>query len=272
MSLVFCDNKIYLNKKLITSNVDNRLILCNEIKNIRGVVPRITRLDLSYNYVSDLTELDVGVELEYFIVRANSVQNIEDFNVGNLKKLDISENKIRSIIKLDIKNLQKLNISRNVLMDINGFNCKQLNSLNLRDNRISDISGFYPKMLNTLDLQSNRINDISNFALCDNLEYLDLSFNEISEVNDFNTRNLLSLNLSYNIIKNIDKFDTGIIRSLDLQHNNIRDVTHFVLNDALHFIDLSENLMYDINNLRDVIECQKEHQQYLYNKVKSARK
>lgn len=93
--------------------------------------------------------------------------------------------------------------------------------------RISDIEGLNTlSQLQILDLSHNQIKESENLDLLINLEELDLSFNNISQIKGLeNLNQLKKLNISYNRVYEIDGLDTLInLEYLNLKTNQVREI------------------------------------------------
>ena len=158
------------------------------------------------------------------------VNMIEDINIlekvkfPNLKCIDLYFNKIKDISVLEkakFENLEKLRLSENEIgnIDILERCCfKKLKELYLKetnkDSEISEISLFYNfQKLEILDLSYCNLSDIVNISeneprsKHDNLIKLDLSSNQLEDVNFLTNLNLIEL------------------KELNLESNNISDIS-----------------------------------------------
>jgi small GTP-binding protein domain len=196
----------------------------------------------------------------------------------NLKYLDLFGNSI-SIIPdwfYEFKNLENLSLKSNSFkqLPIIIFTIENLNSLNLSDNQINKITDHYFSSLmgiEKVDLSYNHISFISNDRIsyskcrnlnlkgnklenfpipvsdCHNLEKLDLSENNISEIDDDvfeNLENLVELNLSFN---NLTYLPTSIgklkkLKRLILSGNKINHLPKEFENlVSLEYLDFDNN-------------------------------
>ncbi|CAL6082007.1 T9SS_type A sorting domain-containing protein [Hexamita inflata] len=157
------------------------------------------------------------------------VQN--DSDVENLmfaEKLDVVSLSIQEIYdnyqhqQLDFQsvpmNITELHINKCRLSNIQGIQqMQQIKVLNLSDNLISDISNL-SKMRNIVQLNLARNNISSIIPLLDiyplqkNLTYLDVSFNEIIDIDSLKQQNQLEyLNIRSNCISNINIYNCQTI-------------------------------------------------------------
>lgn len=110
-------------------------------------------------------------------------------------------------------NFGKMKLGNNILTNLKKINFDNLEILNLENNDIDDISCFNNwklERLKELNLSDNNINDISVIKeinnLCCNIEKIDLSNNQISNINSLDNEK---------IINNLN------IKEINLRHNKI---------------------------------------------------
>lgn len=211
-SLILSGNTIKDLEPLSLMNLDNlrELILNrNMIKNIDPLekvkIDNLEILDLCVNMIEDINVL-------------------EKLKFPNLKCIDLYFNKIKDISVLEkakFENLEKLRLSENEIGNIDILercNFKKLKELYLKetnkDSEISEISLFYNfQKLEILDLSYCNLSDIVNISeneprsKHDNLIKLDLSSNQLEDVNFLTNLNLIEL------------------KELNLESNNISDIS-----------------------------------------------
>ncbi|WP_313139186.1 COR domain-containing protein [Myroides sp.] len=197
---------------------------------------------------------------------------------NNLKYLDLFGNTINIIPDwfYEFKNLENLSLKNNSFKDlpIIVFTIENLNCFNISENQISKITDHYFKNLmhiEKVDLSYNQISYISNDKItfskctnlnlkgnkleefpiaikdCNSLEKLDLSENNIFQINDdiFNDlENLVELNLSFN---NLTYLPTSIgklkkLKRLILSGNKINHLpVEFENLNSLEYLDFDNN-------------------------------
>lgn len=172
---------------------------------------------------------------------------------------------------LEIKNLDIENKGINKLPDYFSIFLKESNieSLSLKANAIEEIPwNFFIKdcyKLKKLNLSHNKISKIPEDFIIDNLEILDLSFNNISclpfnhlhrhwarslllsnnkfegnfEYDSFISPALKKLDLSYNQLKNFYVRDKGVLTTLKINNNSITEKLHPDLKKVLERSDSS---------------------------------
>lgn len=118
-------------------------------------LPVLKNLELSNNYLKDVSAL-------------NSIKSLET--------LDLNTNNIEDINSIkDIKRLGYLDLSKNKIVDLTGINrLTQLTTLKLNGNRIKDVTNLSNlTSLTTVDLSYNKIEDISTIETLSSMYNLD---------------------------------------------------------------------------------------------------
>lgn len=110
-----------------------------------------------------------------------------------------------------------------------------------------------PETVDSMDLSTIGIRElIPELALFENLEYLNLSDNRLSEIPEilFKLPKLKTLILSYNLIDEVDFINNSNIRYLDLSHNRITHSKTSGTFQNLKFINLSHNNLIKMPNFQ----------------------
>ena len=191
----------------------------------------LTKLDLSFNSLTDISHLS---------------------GLTNLKQLNLRNNSISDISALSgMTKLETLYLMQNSISDISALSgMTQLKNLSLAANSISNISVLSNKTnLRELFLGGNSISDISALSGLTNLVNLSLGSNSISDISHLSgLTNLTSLSLGRNSISDVSHLKTlTSLTSLYLGHNNISDISELSTLTNLYVLSLSGN-----ENLSDV--------------------
>ena len=232
-------------------------------------------LNLSNNFIEDITPLEKLVELEdlnltnnkikdpkslakltklrQLVLRKNLMNNLDFLNDLKVESLDISMN---SVLKdyipnnLKLENLRSLNLSGIGLDNISFLkNAGKLERLVAEENAIKDLTPLAElKTLRTLYLDRNNISDITALKDLASLEELLLYKNNIENVAALKDKKYLyRLMLNDNLgLKNIDALkDVPNISSLDISNTSVTDIS--VLKDAkyLYYIALKDTKISD---------------------------
>ena len=206
----------------------------------------------------------------------------KEFN-DNLDELDlISENIDNNNLFLSspikFNNLIKLNLSQNKIKDLSFLKGKfhNLKFLIVEENNIKNLDVIENNTLEELEflsLHGNFFNNMNSFTQKNwtNLNYLSLSKNNITDISDLfkvNLPNLNVLNLSNNKIDNIDclqELNLPELRELFLNNNKIEKIYDIKDFSNLEILNLSYNLISDINYLKDSKFKKKIKELYLSN-------
>mgnify|MGYP001008953783 FL=1 len=235
----------------------------------------LKNLNLSNNFIEDITPLEKLVELEdlnltnnkikdpkslakltklrQLVLRKNLMNNLDFLNDLKVESLDISMN---SVLKdyipnnLKLENLRSLNLSGIGLDNISFLkNAGKLESLVAEENAIKDLTPLAElKSLRTLYLDRNNISDITALKDLVNLEELLLYKNNIENVDALKDKKYLyRLMLNDNLgLKNIDALkDVPNISSIDISNTSVTDIS--ALKDAkyLYYIALKDTKISD---------------------------
>lgn len=200
-----------------------------------------------------------------FSIPNNMVTTLDGINeIGEVSNINLSNNKLTSIKGIeDIENLETLNISNNP--DIEDYS--PLNKLfekneyqtyeeitkdweNAPSEEDMDIKYYYRDQNEYLDVSYNNISDISLFNNID-VYNLNLAGNKISDLSKFNNENIMEVNLSYNEdLKGLENLKS--VRGLNLSNTKLTDIS--VLRDfqQLRWVNLANNDVKDITPLNKI--------------------
>lgn len=237
---------------------------------------KLLKLDLSNNEIviveaGSFKSLKILQEIhlyENFILDIDSTM----FNRNPLKILDLANNQLTKFYfqTLSVNHLNKIDLSDNFLVEIDPLlsgekmllNNNNLTSLILlspfnkeveaSNNQLSSI--YFSTLVEKLKLSSNNLTDIRNLTNLTNLTVLDLSFNNISSINE-NSFSLLQ-NLEQLILANTNlspfHFSTfshqKLLKKFDISYNNLNVI------DFDDFISMQklEELYIDGNDLKEI--------------------
>ncbi|CAH0383315.1 unnamed protein product [Bemisia tabaci] len=254
----------------------------NALQKVTDIPPGLTKLDLSYNQISEITPLNSWPSMNALLYLNLSHNNLQDFLVGGsfsnlltLRFLDLSFNQmsippVESIAELS--SMQGLDLQGNIISELGPKSFgKQgvLSNLNLANNEISIISvGAFEGLiqLTHLNLSSNKLSSVPNGAFFSlvALQTLDLSYNEIETLdNKTNSlfEDLLSLeniHLSHNKISYISRktfpsipYTKFKIKRVDLSYNTIPVMTTDMKfgTSTIISLNLSHNIINEITPL-----------------------
>ncbi len=146
----------------------------------------LEHLDLSYNKISKIENLNQLVNLTRLFINHNEIGKIEGLEqLCKLKSLHIRSNQIKKIRGLEkLKNLEILDCSSNQIFEIEDIgNLHKLKILSLNSNQIVKIKNITKlQKLQRLNLSLNQIKNIIKLQKLTNLQYLNLSQNPIQDI------------------------------------------------------------------------------------------
>jgi hypothetical protein len=171
------------------TNLRNLYLADNEISDITSLsnlvslgphhfysIPPAEDLDLSHNWISDISPLSKLTGLEWVVLDDNNISDISPLaNLTNLTKVSLSDNQIRDISPLaSLTNLVMLHLANNHIDDITPLS--NLVGLGTQEWEACVLYSLH------LDLGSNQITDIAPLSNLTALKRLGLSNNQISDI------------------------------------------------------------------------------------------
>ena len=222
-------NRNKITNIVIPSSVRKLELEGNNITNI-DLPEEIELVNLNYNY--KITNLHVPNSVKYLNASRNKISNITLPN--GIKGVDLSENKLTNI---DLpEGVEWVNLSDNKLTSL--VISSSVKTLYARHNNISnDI--VVPNRVEILSLNDNKISKIILSESSEYLKEVNLSENNISNIDLNNSINIKSLNLSSNPLQSIDVTKLLNLQGLSLWETKIKDNIDFKNNVNLKSISLS---------------------------------
>jgi len=215
-------------------------------------------IDLSNNILEVISSkaLDGLTQLRTLLLNNNKIAEIETNALNDLvslEDLNLNNNQLTSIDAdtfNPMQNIINLDLAYNHIRDMDWDKLRLSNMvyLNAKWNQIKQLSQCD---LNATIFTSScpNLTKITPFADLLSLETLDLSQNEISEINPYDfffMRSLTFLNMSYNQLKRLNEdifTQNGALINLQLDHNEIRHVEKHSLDPLvnLQILNLNNN-------------------------------
>ncbi|GMM36938.1 type 1 protein phosphatase-activating protein [Saccharomycopsis crataegensis] len=183
------DVKHYNAEKLVELDLyDNRI---DHISSHINELVNLTTLDLSFNKIKNIKNLDNLVKLENLYLIQNKISDIKNLStLQNLKNLELGGNRIQTISAelLTLPSIEKLWLGKNRITKL-----ENLDKL---------------KNLKILSIQSNRISKIEGLEHCENLEEFYISHNNLTKLEglDKNVK-LTTIDITGNKIQKLENLD-----------------------------------------------------------------
>ncbi|KAK6292978.1 hypothetical protein J4Q44_G00364790 [Coregonus suidteri] len=251
--------------------------LCSksEISSVpRDLPDNIEELHLTHNHIQTLQDdsLSRYIFLRTLSCAENRLETVGSkffHNSPHLESLNLAANKLHvgyqqtSMALLTLSGLRVLDLSENQLTDDMASvllqNMTSLEYLNLSRNllqRLDESSFSDLHQLRELDLQRNMLFEIVGaFDHLHKLQKLNLAFNYLPCLVDFNMTQLVVLNASHNVIEwfiaNQDLQETFQLETLDLTDNNLLFFPFLPTQSRLRNLYLSQNMLSFYEHLAD---------------------
>ena len=211
----------------------------NKIKAITtdfNVFPHLRVLDLSYNNVRIIENLDIPT-LEVLFLTENKITKIQNLDkLPNLKQLELGSNRIRKIENLEnLPHLEDLWLGKNKISKLEGIDVHtKLRRLSLQANRLTEVTAEALKhntSLTDLHLSENGIRQMKNFSHLKKLRLIDFCFNPITEINEVDELPVLeefwctdARIANWKEVEKLEKMTT--LRTVYLERNPVEDARY----------------------------------------------
>ncbi|KAI8910267.1 hypothetical protein EDD86DRAFT_204958 [Gorgonomyces haynaldii] len=179
-------------------------------------------------------------------------------NIDELDEVNVDGQGIKRIPKGfgQLKNAKFLSMEKNEIADTRNLKeLAHLQGLNLNKNMITDLDLTELFRLKTLSIAGNNVHNLK--GLSENLAFIDASMNHLTDLSGLTT----AAGLQVAIFRNAGLLDVSGLRStlkllyLDLSENKLADdaLDHIRAARLLQYLDVSENLIYNIPDLRNTM-------------------
>ena len=215
----------------------------------------VTRLELGFNSISDVSPLGGLISLIYLDLHGNSISDVSPLGgLTSLTYLDLSRNSIMEVTALGgLASLTYLDLSGNSISNATALGgITSLTTLWLADNMIRDVMPVGSlTSLTRLDLAGNSIMDVMALGSLTSLTALYLNRNSISDVSPLGgLASLTHLELHGNSISDVSPLG-GLtsLTTLDLSRNSIMEVTALGGLTSLTALYLNRNSISNVTAL-----------------------
>ncbi|KAH7347517.1 leucine-rich repeat-containing protein [Plectosphaerella cucumerina] len=196
----------------------------NALRHLDGIPTSVRQLKMTNNLLTELTSWD---------------------HLYNLQYIDVSNNELESLTALGgLVHLRSVKADNNRLTSLDGLKFHDgLLTLRARDNKIEALDFEDNKLdrLVELDLASNQIEDVSHLGRLKSLEVVKLQRNKLTAFNpETPLERLRHLDLSDNEIADLDISTMPALRLLHADRNKLSKITGFVRARHLDSVSLRE--------------------------------
>lgn len=187
---------------------DNRI---NHISSNIGGKTNLKSLDLSFNKIKNIKNLDKLINLESLYLIQNKIREIKNLeNNKKLKVLELGGNKIEEISETmnSLIDLKEIWLGKNKITQLKNFNhLTNLTVISIQSNNITKIEGLENlENLEEFYISHNKIETIEGLENNKNLQILDVSANKITKLDNLNhLTKLTDFWCSYNKVDNFDE-------------------------------------------------------------------
>ena len=261
LSTFFCSAQYTLipdpnfEKALIDLGIDNGI---SDGKVLTSSITGITRLEIRYENISNLTGIEDFSNLEVLVCNNNNLINLDFSKNTKLNYLNCSSNQLNSLNILNNLALKDLNCNQNNLSSLDISNNLALTSLGCSYNQLQNLNTSTNPNLNSLYCTFNQLTnlDISNNInlstfVCYNNQLTNLDISKNPDINLFSCGNnqITSLDISKNKKLNSFQCNNNNLVSLNLKNgiNNLMLVVDLTFNSSLSCIQV-DNAAYSNTN------------------------
>ncbi|KAG6043096.1 hypothetical protein E4U17_001101 [Claviceps sp. LM77 group G4] len=195
----------------------------NLISHMRGLddLKRLTCLDLSFNKIKHIKNIDHLTELKDLFLVANKISRIEGLDAcEKLTSLELGSNRIRELKNLgNLKNLEELWVAKNKITELTGLGgLPKIRLLSIQSNRIRDLSPLREiPGLEELYISHNMLESLEGIQDNVGLKIVDISNNQVKGLKGLeDLANLEELWASYNQIGDFNEVETVLRNKNDL--------------------------------------------------------
>ncbi|KAI5095755.1 leucine-rich repeat-containing protein 23 [Silurus meridionalis] len=151
-------------------------------------------LDISSNYLTDLSPLATLTELLWIKADSNQVQSLQEQSFDQLSYLQwfsLMSNRLSDIKGLGVPALESLNLTDNSIQTLSGLDCNKLTNLitlELRGNHLETTDGIFLPNLRRLYLANNKIKRLEGLDKLEHLTILQLRDNQLESLDGISPR------------------------------------------------------------------------------------
>lgn len=190
---------------------------------------RVRILDASSNRISSIN-INTARNLGRLNLANNKISTIDLTNQRNLRFIDLSDNSLTDISFITNEYLTDVRLSRNYLESVRFRSIQMLEKVDLSSNFLRSV--YLGEVFNLIDLNlsNNLLTSLQNVSQLHSLRYLDLSFNQLADVESHTFQNLDNLEVLNLKSSGIQKILVGMfehqvnLQQLDISYNSLNTI------------------------------------------------
>ncbi|MGX7112764.1 pneumococcal-type histidine triad protein [Gemella cuniculi] len=227
------------------SNLESLNLDNNNISDISALknLSKLKAVSLENNKLTKLDALNGKKDLTRLFLSNNSNLELSTLNVESLEELTVNNSNIRdlSVIK-NLPNLKTLVANDNKINTLKHLNdTNKLETLQVNNNLIENLN-IENNSLKSLEIKNNKLENLEGIDKISQLENLDASKNNISNLPKAKQNSLINLNLSDNKITSLDGINNfSTLKYLSIANNYISSLKLNEKNKTLEYLDISRN-------------------------------
>lgn len=219
---------------------------------------RIERLSLTNNKISDVNIVD-QYNLYYLNLAGNQISEIDISTAYSLQWLDVSQNPEMSDLSLgpissSARSKIELHANGNNFSSVNLTDPTRFEALNLSNSlKVSTLDFSEFSNLNSLNISHNPSVTAVTLPETNDLQYLNVDYCQVSELNISHLNNLQTLNAEGNQLTSIDISNNPNLSGISLENNRLTtfDISNNLEIDYLH---LDNNNLTHLNTVEFVVD------------------
>ncbi len=210
-----------------------------------GAIMNVINLDVSNQFISDLSGIEHFAALQTLNVSGNNLTNLNLNGLSQLIHLYANDNMLNVLDLNNVQSLQYVQADNNNLFQVNIQSLSALVELSVNNNNLSMLEVFSNMNLETLRATNNMLMTLEVGTLT-NLKNLDLNGNSLQSLSLEPLVNLENLVIANNQFSTINLgFNTALI-NFDVQDNQLTSID-LINNVALRIIRLNNNNLTSAN-------------------------
>ena len=216
----------------LSNHLESITLDYNNISVLSSISTRIQKLSISHNKISEIGISGVFPSLTILDLSYNELTSLENINkmFPSLKNLDISNNNLTELKELP-ETIEELRCNSNQLTNFpdNFSELKVIKIANFSDNQIESIPQL-PSSLLMLFVYNNNITSITD-SRCPKMTHIFMMRNKIENIPNIEQNRITEMNLSFNNLSNLIIPPNMIyITDLDLSNNNLESLPPEIFN------------------------------------------